>query len=211
MTRGGGRHFSRDLDPRYSAEQNNNESSSEEEESSDEEDEEDVTAKLAPEMAALNLKLGNTVAIDEDNDGEMSRAERKALKKKQGEEAAKKKAAAAPVEEESEDELPDPYARREPSRRERYVVVARLYMDRAEQSFFIAKRLRRRPLLSATPSSRLPARPPRPRATLRVSRRSARSARLPLPPVSPSRRVSIAAAKSGKVGAVLTRIHRGRS
>lgn len=120
MARGGGRHFSRDLDPRRAQldpETSSEEESSEEEESSDEE----VEVKLAPEMAALNLKLGNTVAVEDDGEEEMSRAERKALKKKQAEEASKKKAAAAPEsDEESEEEIaPLPPVKTGPSRRER--------------------------------------------------------------------------------------------
>lgn len=86
VARGGGRHFSRDLDPRF----NKPVSESSEEESSEEESSEDETAQqneqLAPEMAALNLKLGNTVALDdEDQEPGMSRAEKKAMKKAQGE------------------------------------------------------------------------------------------------------------------------------
>jgi len=127
VTRGGGRQFSRDLDPRFRANNPEPESSSEEE-SSEEEEEEEPVAKLAPEMAALNLKLGNTVSVEEQEEDEdnMSRAERKALKKKQADEAAKKKAAAKPKpesesEEEEEDELLNPFAKKkaEPTRRER--------------------------------------------------------------------------------------------
>jgi hypothetical protein len=119
VTRGGGRQFSRDLDPRYS--QQNNESS-EEESSEEEEEEEEVATKLAPEMAALNLKLGNTVAIDENDEDNMTRAERKALKKKQADEAAKNKAVAEEDESESEDETLNPFNKKkaaEPTRRER--------------------------------------------------------------------------------------------
>lgn len=127
VARGGGRHFSRDLDPRRA--QPDVVESSSEEESSEEEEDDEVEVKLAPEMAALNLKLGNTVAVDEEEEEEMSRAERKALRKKQADEAAKKKAAepVKPVqeeseeEEESEDELLNPFQAKkaEPSRRER--------------------------------------------------------------------------------------------
>lgn len=103
MARGGGRHFSRDLDPRL-AEQ---ESSSEEEESSEEESSEDdgpggPSATLAPEMAAMNLKLGNTEAVPV-NEAEISRAERKAAKRAQAAKKAKKEEE-SDSEEESEDE-----------------------------------------------------------------------------------------------------------
>lgn len=127
VTRGGGRQFSRDLDPRFRANNPVDESSSEEESSEEEEDDE-VEVKLAPEMAALNLKLGNTVSVDEQGDDEdnMSRADRKALKKKQADEAAKKKAAAKPAvqeesESEDEDDLLNPFNKKkaEPTRRER--------------------------------------------------------------------------------------------
>lgn len=88
VARGGGRHFSRDLDPRFNkpVSESSEEESSEEEEESSEEDETIQNQQLAPEMAALNLKLGNTVALDDDEDQEagMSRAERKAMKKAQG-------------------------------------------------------------------------------------------------------------------------------
>lgn len=109
-TRGGGRHFSRDLDDRMRPD---TVESSSEEESSEEEEDDEVEHKLAPEMAALNLKLGNTVAVDEDGE-ELSRAERKALKKKA---AAKAEAEEA----EAEDDIPSPVQTRdaEPSRRER--------------------------------------------------------------------------------------------
>ena len=104
MARGGGRHFSRDLDPRL-AEQ---ESSSEEEESSEEESSEDEgpggpSATLAPEMAAMNLKLGNTEAVPV-NEAEISRAERKAAKKAQAAKKAKKEEESDS--EESSDEEP---------------------------------------------------------------------------------------------------------
>ncbi|TYJ54279.1 hypothetical protein B9479_005038 [Cryptococcus floricola] len=98
VARGGGRHFSRDLDPRFNQEDEASESSSEEEEES--EDEPEPVVKLAPEMAALNLKLGNTVSADEQNgEEEMSRAERKAMKKAQ--------AAQKPIVEESESNSDD--------------------------------------------------------------------------------------------------------
>lgn len=120
VARGGGRHFSRDLDPRY-AEQNRDESSSEEESSEEEEDDDEVAHKLAPEMAAMNLKLGNTVEIPEDGEEEMSRAERKALKKKQADEAAKKKAAEPADKDSDNDDLLNPFTakKNEPTRRER--------------------------------------------------------------------------------------------
>lgn len=125
VARGGGRHFSRDLDPRF---QQPVESSSEEESSEEESSEEDeVDAKLAPSMAAVNLKLGNTVAADEPDEENMTRAERKALKKKQAEEAAQKKAQKLAAgeedseEEDSDDELLNPWKNRGPSRRERWV------------------------------------------------------------------------------------------
>lgn len=104
FSRGGGRHFSRDLDPRNAARQVNGESSSEEEDSDEEEESEDEAQgpasepTLAPEMAALNLKLGNTVALDEP-EVEMSRAERKAMKKAQ---ATKKVQIQEPAESDSE-------------------------------------------------------------------------------------------------------------
>jgi hypothetical protein len=104
FSRGGGRHFSRDLDPRNAARQINGESSSEEEDSDEEEESEDEAQgpasepTLAPEMAALNLKLGNTVALDEP-EVEMSRAERKAMKKSQ---ATKKVQIQEPTESDSE-------------------------------------------------------------------------------------------------------------
>jgi hypothetical protein len=87
FSRGGGRHFSRDLDPRNAAREINGESSSEEEDSDEEESGDEAQGAgpeptLAPEMAALNLKLGNTVALDEP-EVEISRAERKAMKKSQ--------------------------------------------------------------------------------------------------------------------------------
>lgn len=88
VARGGGRHFSRDLEPRFNkpVSESSEEESSEEEEESSEEDETVQNQQLAPEMAAMNLKLGNTVALDDDEDQEagMSRAERKAMKKAQG-------------------------------------------------------------------------------------------------------------------------------
>lgn len=82
-------------------------------------------------MAAVNLKLGNTVAADEPDEENMTRAERKALKKKQAEEAAQKKAQKLAAgeddseeeEDESEDELLNPWKNRGPSRRERYVLA----------------------------------------------------------------------------------------
>ncbi|WVN85530.1 uncharacterized protein L203_100677 [Cryptococcus depauperatus CBS 7841] len=83
VTRGGGRHFSRDLEPRFNDVQASE--SSAEELSEDSQDEEDQTAKLAPEMAALNIKLGNTVAVNEDGEeGEgLTKAEKRAKKKPQ--------------------------------------------------------------------------------------------------------------------------------
>lgn len=125
VARGGGRHFSRDLDPRRA--QPDVVESSSEEESSEEDEDEEVDVKLAPEMAALNLKLGNTVAVDEEEEEEMSRAERKALKKKQADEAAKKKPVVKEVvkeeseESSGEDELLNPFQAKkaEPTRRER--------------------------------------------------------------------------------------------
>ncbi|ORY27781.1 casein kinase substrate phospho protein PP28-domain-containing protein [Naematelia encephala] len=108
VARGGGRNFSRDLDPRKAlgAESSEEEDSSEEE-SSDDDDTTDpsnalATPSLAPEMAALNLKLGNTVAVVDEEPG-MSRAERKALKKKEADQAAKRFA----IDEVSEDEDSD--------------------------------------------------------------------------------------------------------
>ncbi|WWC87082.1 uncharacterized protein L201_001968 [Kwoniella dendrophila CBS 6074] len=101
VARGGGRQFSRDLDPRLAS---NQPSSEEEEESSeDDEDEEDVealnaaqhaaeVAALAPEMKEINLKLGNTeLAEPEDSDEELSRAERRARKKAEAQGKTNKK------------------------------------------------------------------------------------------------------------------------
>jgi len=107
VARGGGRHFSRELDPRR-AEKNPEDSSDEEEE--DDEDEDDgiharsdsATAQLAPEMATLNLKLGNTEDLTKEQP-EMTRAERKAILKAKADAEAKMKPAKL-EEEESEDE-----------------------------------------------------------------------------------------------------------
>lgn len=148
VSRGGGRHFSRDLDTRAAlkgqvgneSDEEESEEESEEEESSDDDGRAggaDETAKLAPEMAAMNLKLGNTVEVGgADGEEEMSRAERKALKKAQ---AGKKVAIKEPdsEDEEEEDEGPAKVASKgvnqapkakaapkpsaEMSRRERYV------------------------------------------------------------------------------------------
>ncbi|KAK8846811.1 hypothetical protein IAR55_005899 [Kwoniella newhampshirensis] len=114
VARGGGRHFSRDLDPRR-AEPSESESSSEEETSSEEEDDGPSAAdiaKLAPEMAAMNIKLGNTEAIEIPEEEEMSRAEKRALKKAQG---AKKVAIQEPEDSESEssdeEDAPKPAAK----------------------------------------------------------------------------------------------------
>lgn len=94
ISRGGGRHFSRDLDTRAALKGEINGDESSEEEESEEEDESseddaptaaEENAQLAPEMAAMNLKLGNTVDVGGGADGDdgMSRAERKAAKKAQ--------------------------------------------------------------------------------------------------------------------------------
>ena len=88
MARGGGRHFSRDLDPRKAQPAGGSDESEEEEESSDDDQvasgpnrANPITAAVLPaSMAGLNLKLGNTEPVAEP---EMSRAERKALKKAQ--------------------------------------------------------------------------------------------------------------------------------
>lgn len=103
VSRGGGRHFSRDLDPRI-AERNrlNNpqDASSEEDEDIESDEDDDIHSRSDPapaalptEMKGLNLKLGNTEPVQEE---EMSRTDRKARKNSQ----AKKEAA----EEDSEDE-----------------------------------------------------------------------------------------------------------
>lgn len=122
-SRGGGRHFSRDVTMKaYGRNPEASESESEEEEDESEEEEEEQVA-LTPAMAALNLKLGNTEEVAQPEEEEMSRADRKALKKKQAEEAAKKKGTAGPKDgsEESEDELLNPFKAKkvEPSRKER--------------------------------------------------------------------------------------------
>lgn len=77
-------------------------------------------------MAAVNLKLGNTVAADENPDGDMTRAQKKALKKSQAEAAAQKKAQKladgeedSDEEEDSDDDLLNPWKNRGPSKRER--------------------------------------------------------------------------------------------
>ncbi|KAL7418751.1 hypothetical protein Q5752_006434 [Cryptotrichosporon argae] len=102
VARGGGRHFSRDVDPRFrnAAGSGSEEESSEDESQEEEEDGPAAEAKLAPEMAALNLKLGNTVEIVDD-EPEISRAERKALKKAQ---AGKKAVAKDDSDEGSDDD-----------------------------------------------------------------------------------------------------------
>ncbi|KAK1926513.1 casein kinase substrate phosphoprotein PP28-domain-containing protein [Papiliotrema laurentii] len=115
VSRGGGRHFSRDLDPRDILKGNvrgsddESEEESEEEESSEDEgpSQPQEQVKLSKEMAAMNLKLGNTEEIEEDPEENMSRAERKALKKAQAEAKAKKnvgKAKKDDSDEESESE-----------------------------------------------------------------------------------------------------------
>jgi hypothetical protein len=86
----------------------NGDESSEEEESEEEEESSDdeptvaeVNAQLAPEMAAMNLKLGNTVDVGGGADGDVSRAERKAAKKAQ---SGKKVMIKEPESDEEEDE-----------------------------------------------------------------------------------------------------------
>ena len=121
VARGGGRHFSRDVDPRNAIpNEDESEEESSEEESSEEEDV--VEAKLAPAMATVNLKLGNTeeVGVGEE---ELSRAERKALKK--AEASGKKKVQIKEPESSDEEEpakpAPKPVKKAEPTRREKYV------------------------------------------------------------------------------------------
>lgn len=105
VARGGGRHFSKDLDPRKAEPvSSDEEESSEEETSSDEDDLSGPSATLAPEMAAMNLKLGNTEAVPV-NEAEISRAERKAAKKAAAAKKAKKEEE-SDSEEESSDEEP---------------------------------------------------------------------------------------------------------
>jgi hypothetical protein len=110
VARGGGRHFSRDLDPRV-AERNalgeTSEEESSEEEESDDEPSSNPNATLAPEMAAMNLKLGNTEAVDL----EPSRAEKKAKAKAKAKNAEKKveSESESDSEESSEDELLNPH------------------------------------------------------------------------------------------------------
>lgn len=131
VSRGGGRHFSRDLDPRRAIQgsSEDEEESSEEETSSDEDEGPgSAAATLAPEMAAMNLKLGNTEAVHVD-EPEMSRAERKAMKKAQA--AKKVQQEESGSEESSEEEVQAAPARRAPapakgkaaeqSRKEKYV------------------------------------------------------------------------------------------
>ncbi len=105
---------------REEEEESSEEESSEEEDSSDDEPvaaggSGSTTAKLPPAMAAMNLKLGNTEPVE---GPEMSRAERKALKKAQSE--GKKKVVGGGAdddeekdgedeEESSEDELLNPH------------------------------------------------------------------------------------------------------
>ena len=108
VARGGGRHFSRDLDPRKVIK---NEEESTEEESSEEEDDDDddetpgrvdpASAGLSKEMAAMNVKLGNTEEVVGE---EMSRAERKAMKKTQAEAQTKKTVTIKEDENESEED-----------------------------------------------------------------------------------------------------------
>jgi hypothetical protein len=101
VARGGGRHFSRDLDPRLAEQEESSEEESSEEESSDEDEDSGPVATLAPEMAAMNLKLGNTEAVPVDGE-QISRAERKAAKKAQAAKKAKKEETDS--EEESDEE-----------------------------------------------------------------------------------------------------------
>lgn len=118
VARGGGRHFSRDLDPRRAAqEEESSEEESSEEESSDEDDvPAGPTATLAPEMAALNLKLGNTEAVHVD-EPQMSRADRKAMKKAQAAKQSRKQQDSSSGSEESssEDDAPAPQRKAAPA------------------------------------------------------------------------------------------------
>jgi hypothetical protein len=104
VARGGGRHFSKDLDPRLAEQaESSEEESSEEETDSDDDGLSGPAATLAPEMAAMNLKLGNTEAVPT-NEAEISRAERKAAKKAQAAKKAKEEEESGS--EESSDEEP---------------------------------------------------------------------------------------------------------
>lgn len=116
-------------------EEESEEESSEEEESSDEDV---VEAKLAPAMATVNLKLGNTEDLNAPEEQEMSRAERKAMKK--AEAAGKSGKAAKKVQiieepESSEEEPVKPVKKAEPSRRERCVspVTSLTYREEADK------------------------------------------------------------------------------
>ncbi|GMK55434.1 hypothetical protein CspeluHIS016_0204900 [Cutaneotrichosporon spelunceum] len=123
-SRGGGRHFSRDIEDRMRGNMDNINSEDSESESESEDDE--VEHKLAPEMAALNLKLGNTVAVEESEDEGLTRAERKAKLKKAAKEAKHES------EDEGEDELVNPWpaAKVEPSRREREAAEKKRFQQR---------------------------------------------------------------------------------
>jgi len=110
VTRGGGRQFSRDLDPRRAVQPESESEESEEETSSDDDEpsRSGPAVTLAPEMAAMNLKLGNTVPV-ESQESEISRAERKAMKKAQAEkEKAKELEEDSDEEDDDDDDLLNP-------------------------------------------------------------------------------------------------------
>ncbi|EIW65478.1 hypothetical protein TREMEDRAFT_66543 [Tremella mesenterica DSM 1558] len=93
--RGGGRHFSSAVTGRLDQIRNRESSEEDDNEESSSSDEgptvpaPNPVAVLTPEMAALNLKLGNTVEVVTE-EPDISRAERRAKKKAQAEAAAKK-------------------------------------------------------------------------------------------------------------------------
>ena len=114
ISRGGGRHFSRDLDPRVAERDALN---NPQDESSDEDDDDssddgiarpsrpDPSAAILPkEMAGLNLKLGNTEVVRE----EPSRANRKAMKKAQAKKQIVEEDSDDEEEEEDDDDLLNP-------------------------------------------------------------------------------------------------------
>ena len=149
VSRGGGRHFSRDVtDTRRvlkdGEEESSEEESSEEESSEEEEEETGPAPALSKEMAALNLKLGNTESVAGPEDDGMTRAERKAAKKAQAEGKAAKKVQIkdeSDSEESEDDELLNPkkaadkrqaekaQAKAELSRKERSVERSRTWSD----------------------------------------------------------------------------------
>jgi len=124
VSRGGGRNFSRDLNPRdilkgtvRDGDEEESEEESSEEESSEDDDQPQGEVKLSKEMAALNLKLGNTEVIQEQPEEDMSRAERKAQKKAKADAKAKKgKQSSDEDESDSEEEVAAPKAKAQPAK-----------------------------------------------------------------------------------------------